>query len=98
MREDGQARPNDPAFANATHQRWRERQLRSVDDPAYREEWYAAQCGGCYFWIALSGILGSDYGACTNPASPRDGMVQFEHDGCDAFTAVSEGKWGREPR
>ena len=56
---------------------WRERQHRPMRDPGYRDEWYAAQCGGCRFWIPLSGILGSDYGACTNPVSPRDGMVSL---------------------
>ncbi len=69
-----------------------------MDSPAYRDEWYAQQCGGCRYWIALHGVLGSDYGACSNARSPRDGMVQFEHDGCDAFEPVTEGEWGGTPR
>jgi Protein of unknown function (DUF3027) len=68
-----------------------------MSNPGYRDEWYGEQCGGCRFWIALTGVLGSDYGACTNPASPRDGFVQCEHDGCEAFAPVGDGEWGSEP-
>jgi hypothetical protein len=93
----GEDRPNDEAFAAATHERWRKRQHRPMDGPDYRDAWYAQQCGGCRFWLPLTGVLGDDYGACSNPASPRDGLVQFEHDGCDAFTPVREGDWGRAP-
>lgn len=46
---------------------------------------------------ALTGILGSDYGGCTNP-SVRDGVVQFEHDGCDAFAPAPDDEWGAAPR
>jgi hypothetical protein len=90
-------RPNDEAFATVTHNRWRRRRLRNMDDPAYRDEWYAEQCGGCRFWIALTGVLGGDYGACANPASVRDGFVQFEHDGRDAFAPAPNDEWGGEP-
>jgi hypothetical protein len=90
-------RPNDEAFLARTHARWVQRLNRDMDAEEYRDEWYAEQCGGCAYWIALTGALGSDYGACTNPASPRDGRVQFEHDGCDAFVPVAEGEWGSAP-
>lgn len=40
------------------------------------------QCGGCDFYPELEGALGSDWGVCTNPASPYDSLVRFEHDGC----------------
>ncbi|MER7741941.1 hypothetical protein ABTX34_27115 [Streptomyces sp. NPDC096538] len=33
----------------------------------------------------MSGQLGQDYGACSNPVSPFDGRVRFEHDGCQSF-------------
>ena len=91
-------RPNDETFADATHSRWRERRLRKTEDPAYLDEWYAQQCGGCRFWMPLTGILGSDYGGCTNPVSVRDGVVQFEHDGCDAFAPAPDDEWGSAPR
>jgi len=46
----------------------------------------------CEFWIPLAGSWGLDYGACSNPSSPFDGAVRFEHDGCEEF---SPGKaWG----
>ena len=92
-----ESRPNDDAFARETHARWAQGQHRPMDDPGYRDEWYAEQCGGCRFWIALGGVLGDDYGVCANAVSPRDGRVQFEHDGCEAFAPVTEGEWGRAP-
>jgi hypothetical protein len=58
------------------------------------ERWLAAdgqtepprdQCGSCRYWVPLTEPWGYDWGACTNPASVRDGTVQFEHAGCDAF-------------
>lgn len=97
MPEPAAGRPNDEAFLRRTHDRWRRRQHRPMDSISYRDEWFAEQCGGCRFWIALSGVLGEDYGACTNPTSPRDGRVQFEHDGCEAFDPVAEGEWGLAP-
>jgi hypothetical protein len=42
------------------------------------------QCGGCAFYVSLDGALGADWGVCTNVASPHDGQVMFEHDGCAA--------------
>ena len=84
---------NDKQYAAATHQRWVKRLNRDMGDPGYLSEWYAAQCGACRFWAPLSGALGSDYGGCTNEASPFDGTVQFEHDGCDAFLA--SGEWAQ---
>ncbi|WP_460514774.1 DUF3027 domain-containing protein [Flindersiella endophytica] len=59
--------------------------------PEYRESWYDEQCGGCRFWIPLAGSMGSDYGACANSASPFDGTIRFEHDGCDVFE--QPGRW-----
>jgi len=71
-----------------THERWLERRNRRQEDGDYRDEWWGEQCGACRWWVPLSGVFADDYGACTNPASPRDGLVQFEHDGCDAFEPV----------
>lgn len=74
----------------ATHERWLDRRLRKQEEPDYRDEWWGAQCGACRYWVPLSGIFGDDYGGCTNPNSPRDGCVQFEHDGCDEFAPQDE--------
>lgn len=75
----------------AIHARWVRNRNRRTDDPAYRESWYAEQCGACRFWIPLAGTMGLDYGACANPAPPFDGAIRFEHDGCDGFE--SSGRW-----
>ena len=34
-----------------------------------------------------------EYGVCSNPSSPFDGTVRFEHDGCSEFAA---GEWWQE--
>lgn len=79
----------------ASYQRWMDRRNRKQESPDYRDEWYAEQCGHCRFWVPLTGALGADWGVCTNPRSPFDGRVQFEHDGCDEFEP-SEG-WAVTP-
>jgi Protein of unknown function (DUF3027) len=82
---------HDPAHAKGTHERWLERRSRRQDQPDYRDEWQAQQCGGCTFWVPLAGTWGLDYGVSTHPASPFDGRAQFEHDGCEQFEAA--GAW-----
>ncbi|MFI7467828.1 DUF3027 domain-containing protein [Nonomuraea sp. NPDC049646] len=79
------------AERSAIHERWLAGCHRRTEDPDYREEWYSEQCGACRFWFPLAGALGNDYGACANAASPFDGRVRFEHDGCDAFQ--ESGTW-----
>jgi len=71
------------------------RRNRRQESPGYHEEWWAEQCGACRFLVRLSGVLGHDYGACMNPASPFDGRVRFEHDGCDRFVQAIDG-WARD--
>jgi hypothetical protein len=48
--------------------------------------------------IALRGQIGLDYGACSHAASPYDGQVRFEHDGCDAYNEREDGTFGKPPR
>ncbi|WP_107470980.1 DUF3027 domain-containing protein [Streptomyces sp. WZ.A104] len=76
------------------HERW----LRLLNRPTgaldYRDEWYDAQCGGCRFWIALSGELGRDWGACTRATSMFDGQMRFEHDGCPSFMVRADRSFG----
>lgn len=60
---------------------------RDTSDPSYKAEWYFQQCGGCTHWISLDGELGADWGVCSGEASPFDGRLMFEHDGCDFFEA-----------
>ncbi len=57
-----------------------------MERPDYNPDWAAQQCLFCRYFIPLSGALVEDWGACSNPLSPFDGIVRFEHDGCDAFS------------
>jgi hypothetical protein len=94
MTDEGQPRLHrDREHFQASHHRWADRRLRRQNDPSYQDEWWQQQCGGCRFWIPLTGIFGDDYGACSNPASAADGLVRFEHDGCEAYEQSTE--WGR---
>lgn len=70
-----------------THDRWAASYtpIRDTADPDYNEAWYWEQCGGCKAYLPLPGRLGDDWGVCTNSASPADGTLRFEHDGCEAF-------------
>lgn len=46
----------------------------------------SADCScGCRHFIPLAGKLGNDWGVCANPASPRGGLLTFEHQGCPEF-------------
>lgn len=76
---------NDQEHAERCHDRWMARRNRRQEDPEYRDEWYGAQCLHCRFWIPVVGVLGSDYGVCSNSVSAFDGHVRFEHDGCIDF-------------
>jgi hypothetical protein len=40
---------------------------------------------GCKWYHVLAGRLGSDWGICANPVSPRSGLLTFEHQGCPEF-------------
>ena len=77
---------NDIAHFRSCHLRWSQRMNRDTDAPGYKDEWYSEQCLFCRYLIPLSGAFAEDYGACSNEASPFDGKVMFEHDGCDNFS------------
>jgi hypothetical protein len=49
-----------------------------------RESFGDCSCG-CRWYHVLAGRLGSDWGICANPASPRSGLLTFEHQGCSRF-------------
>ncbi len=40
---------------------------------------------GCKHFLQLPGDLGMDWSVCINPASPRAGLLTFEHQGCEQF-------------
>jgi hypothetical protein len=77
---------NDREHLEETHKRW----IKNIHWDRYgsnaREDWQGKQCLTCRYFIPLSGIFGDDYGVCSNVASPLDGTVRFEHDGCDEYS------------
>jgi hypothetical protein len=85
---------DDTRHNEACHHRWQMRRNRSTADAEYRDDWYAQQCGGCRYWVALRGAIGLDYGLCTHAVSGYDGQVRFEHDGCDAFLERDDHTFG----
>lgn len=45
-----------------------------------------SDCGaGCRHLLGFTGEVGCEWGVCTNPASPRSGLLTFVHQGCAAF-------------
>ena len=40
---------------------------------------------GCIHFFKLPVKLGLDWGVCANSASPRAGLLTFEHKGCEQF-------------
>ncbi len=51
----------------------------------------SADCScGCRHFLPLAGELGFDWGVCANPASPRSGLLTFEHQGCPQFEAEDD--------
>ena len=79
------------SHAQQCHNRWLNYVNRDISSPDYRVEWSLQQCGGCRFFIPLEGVLGNDWGGCTNTLSEFDKRIMFEHDGCDAFDPASDG-------
>jgi hypothetical protein len=51
-----------------------------------RETDFGPDCScGCKWFAKLEGKLGNDWGVCANPASPRVGLLTFEHQGCNEY-------------
>ncbi|HEY2950949.1 MAG TPA: hypothetical protein VGK40_00115, partial [Verrucomicrobiae bacterium] len=53
------------------------------------EPWQDCSCG-CIHFVKLAGDLGNDWGICSNPKSPRAGLLTFEHQGCLEFQAEEQ--------
>lgn len=77
--------PDERAYFRATHDRWMASRNRRQEADDYLDEWWDQQCGACQWFMYLTGVLGDDWGVCSNPRSDFDGRVHFEHDGCAAF-------------
>jgi DUF3027 family protein len=84
-RSDGPSLVDDPGHAAECHERWLRRSDYLERGPRWRGE-----CLWCRFYIPLAGALADDWGVCSNPASPNDGRVMFEHDGCAEFSPADE--------
>src|SRR5262245_35212362 len=80
---------NDKAHFHSCHDRWLERMTATPESPEY--DIYADQCGGCRFFLHLTDAFKFDWGVCSNPKSPRDGLATFEHDQCREYVACSDG-------
>lgn len=63
-------------------------------EPEVGEYW--KECMSCAYYIPLIGAYDRDAGGCTNAASPCDGRITFEHDGCDAYVPSKEWLYYRE--
>ncbi|MDI6768065.1 MAG: hypothetical protein QMD04_00135 [Anaerolineales bacterium] len=64
------------------------RHLPTDFEPYGEREREAPDCScGCRHFLELPGKLGMDWGVCGNPASPRAGLLTFEHQGCEQFEA-----------
>jgi hypothetical protein len=49
------------------------------------EPWADCSCG-CRFFIPVNEEYApADWGVCSNPASPRAGLLTWEHQGCPQF-------------
>ncbi len=75
-----------------TSRRWHNKILRNrtADSPDFKDEWLQEECLFCQYYVKLSGLLGVDWGVCTNPSSPFDTRLMFEHDGCKFFLEVQD--------
>ena len=66
------------------------RRLDSDYEPYGKAERDGSDCScGCRHLVKLAGDVGSDWGVCSNPESPRAGLITFEHQGCMAFEAIT---------
>jgi hypothetical protein len=77
-----------------THNRWIERMHRQEKEEELSleevQKRIIEQCIICRYYVLLEGQWQYDWGVCSNPLSPFDGMVRFEHDGCDHWEAGIE--------
>jgi len=86
----------DQAATQEWHRRWYRARAQEMRERGYVDAQGApwrGQCGGCRYFIPLTGTLIDDWGACSNPTSVFDGSVMFEHLGCDVFSQALD-DWG----
>jgi hypothetical protein len=87
---------NNEDHVNETHNRWinrvanRNREPKSQEYKDNWEKWILQQCFNCQFFVPLKGGFSTDWGVCTNPYSPLDAHLMFEHDGCEHHSPASD--------
>lgn len=82
----------DRQYAQQTFYRWLSKFPKNRDNTSsdYRDEWVNEQCFTCQYYVKLTGVVGMDWGVCSNPLSPLDGRVTYEHDGCNFFSFAED--------
>ena len=66
------------------------RRLHTDYEPFGNAEREGLACSsGCRYFIKLAGDVGNDWGVCSNPESPRAGLLTFEHQGCTSFEPIT---------
>jgi hypothetical protein len=80
--------PNDPPLTPGSHEQlWQIAIKLPTDYEPYgqmkRESIVDCSCG-C-LWFHPLATFPYDLGVCANPASPRTGLLTFEHQGCPHF-------------
>jgi hypothetical protein len=87
--------PNDPPLTPGSHEQlWQTVVTLPTDVEPWgqREPGVVGNCScGCRWFLPLV-AMPLDWGVCANPASPRVGLLTFEHQGCPQF----EGRYMRE--
>jgi hypothetical protein len=84
---------DDREHANQTHYRWHQLNtdegikayIQGKDDQAM-----ALECFACQYYVFLQGKFSKDWGVCSNPASPYDRHLMYEHHGCEYHSQVDD--------
>ncbi len=79
--------PSEPPLKPGSHEQlWQiVTQLPTDAEPWGRVRDIIGDCsGGCRWFLPLV-AMPFDWGVCANPASPRVGLLTFEHQGCPQF-------------
>jgi len=90
----------DRAHLDSCHERRIQRRQNLAPDADFDTlppSWFADQCGGCRYFIPMTGLFSSDWGVCSQRTAVKDGQVVFEHDGCDQFEDAGKWDFGKAP-
>lgn len=85
---DGRPLVDDVEHGRACHERWL--QKTRYDEREERRSPGSGQCMFCRYYIPVVRVLMEDWGVCSHAASPFDGHVMFEHDGCEHYSPADD--------